>query len=146
MFRRTVSFACGPGSGWRQLTEPHQIYGDVSPDGKQIIYSYMDTGERQWRLGIARVEDGKQFESFPVPGSVTNRVTRWTPDNRGFMYINTVGGVSNIWVQRIGGGPARRLTNFSSQQIETFDLSPNRSLAVVRSHKANDAVLLIDGG
>lgn len=131
------------GNELRQLTEPHQIYPDISRDGKQVIYSYMDAG--RWRLGVANLKDGKQFQSFEVPGSVSNRLTRWMPGNRAFMYISTVGGVSNLWLHPIDGGVARPLTNFSAQEIETFDLSPARALAVVRSYTANDAVLLLDG-
>ena len=136
------------GNDLRQLTEPHQIYPDVSPDGKHVIYSYMHKeggGAGQWRLGLANLEDGRQIQSFEVPGSVTNRLTRWMTDNSGFLYISTTGGVSNVWLQPLDGGVARPVTNFSVQQIETFDLSRDRALAVVRSHKANDAVLLVDG-
>jgi Tol biopolymer transport system component len=88
------------------------------------------------------VEDGKQLESFALPASVTNRLTRWTPEGRGLIFISTVGGVSNLWLQPANGG-VLQVTDFSAQQIEAFDLSRDgRGLAVVRSHKASDAVLL----
>lgn len=130
----------------RQVTRPHQTYPDVSPDGGRIVYSYMEKtpdGAGQWRLGIAGVEDGKQLVSFALPASVTNRLTRWTPDGRGLVFISTVGGVSNLWLQPADGGDARQLTDFSAQQIEAFDLARDgRGLAVVRSLKTSDVVLL----
>ena len=136
------------GGDARQLTRPHQTYPDVSPDGGRIVYSFMDTsaaGAGRWRLGVAEAEGGRQLESFALPASVTNRLTRWTPDGRGLVFINTAGGVSNLWLQPAGGGDARQVTDFSSQQLEAFDLSRDgRGLAVVRTHRASDAVLLSD--
>ncbi|HYP01400.1 MAG TPA: winged helix-turn-helix domain-containing protein [Pyrinomonadaceae bacterium] len=130
----------------QQLTRSHQTYPDVSPDGTRLVYSFMDTSANaagQWRLGVAQVEDGKQLASFALPASVTNRLTRWTPDGRGLIFISTTGGVSNLWLQPADGARARQVTDFSSQEIETFDLSrEGRGLAVVRMHTASDAVLL----
>lgn len=137
------------GEDLRQVTAPHQTFPDVSADAKQIIYSYMDrsaSNAGQWRLGLANVEDGRQIANFALPESVINRQTRWLPNGEGVIYINTVGGVSNLWLQPINGGNARPLTNFSTLQIETFDISPDgRQVAIVRSQRTSDAVLLIEG-
>ncbi|HLL72570.1 MAG TPA: winged helix-turn-helix domain-containing protein [Pyrinomonadaceae bacterium] len=132
----------------QQLTRTHQTYPDVSPDGQRLVYSFMDTSATdagQWRLGIAGVEDGKQLASFALPASVTNRLTRWTPDGQVLIFISTVGGVSNLWLQPADGSRARQITDFSAQEIEAFDLARGgRGLAVVRTHRASDAVLLSD--
>jgi DNA-binding winged helix-turn-helix (wHTH) protein/Tol biopolymer transport system component len=132
-----------------QVTTPHQIFPDVSADGKQVIYSYMDRSASdagQWRLGLAKIEDGKQIANFTLPESVTNRLTRWMPSGVGVVYINTVGGVSNLWFQPIAGGDARPLTSFSTHEIESFDVSRDgRRVATVRTQRTSDAVLVIDG-
>lgn len=132
----------------QQITEPHNTYPDVSPDGNHIVYSYMDTAAGdvpQWRMGIAASDSGKRLRSFAVHSSVTNRVTRWTPDGRGLTYLSTVGGVSNLWLQPLDGGPARQLTKFDSLRIETFDWSRDgKAIAVIRGVRTSDVVLVRD--
>lgn len=62
----------------------------------------------------------------------------------GLTYINTVGGVSNLWLQPVGGEP-RQLTDFASHRIDYFDWSRDgRGLAVVRASETSDVVLLKD--
>ncbi|HEX5705959.1 MAG TPA: winged helix-turn-helix domain-containing protein [Pyrinomonadaceae bacterium] len=130
----------------RPLTRPHQSFPDISPDGTRLVYSYMDTSANSagaWRLGVASAADGARTDSFALPASVTNRLARWTPDGQGVVFISTVGGVSNLWLQPIAGGAPHRLTDFTTHQISAFDLARDgRTLAVVRTLRTSDAVLL----
>jgi DNA-binding winged helix-turn-helix (wHTH) protein/Tol biopolymer transport system component len=132
----------------QQLIPPHNSFPDVSPDGKQIVSSNMDPssgGAAQWRLAVSATESGKLLQSFPLPPTVTNRFTRWTPDGRGLTYIRTVGGVSNLWLQPVSGGEARQISNFGTHRIEAFDWSRDgKSLAVIRNLAMSDAVLVRD--
>src|SRR6185436_11310431 len=90
-------------------------------------------------------ETGKLLQSFPLPPTVTNRFTRWTPDGRGLTYIRTVGGVSNLWLQPVSGGEARQISNFGTHRIEAFDWSRDgKSIAVIRNLAMSDAVLVRD--
>lgn len=134
------------GSSPQPVTTPHQTFPDLSTDGKLLVYSYMDKsapGAVRWRLGIAASADGKPLASFALPSSVTNRFTRWTPDNNSLTYINTVGGVCNLWLQPVGGGEARQLTDFTSHHIEAFDWSRDGGkLAIVRTLRTSDVVML----
>lgn len=132
----------------QQINEPHNTFPDVSPDGAQIVYSYMaesSDGVKQWRLGVAAGENGKRLMSFEIPATVTNRLTRWTPDGKGLTYINTLGGVSNLWLQPAGGGAPLPITNFASHRIQTFDWSRDaKRLAIVRANRTSDVLLLRD--
>jgi DNA-binding winged helix-turn-helix (wHTH) protein/Tol biopolymer transport system component len=132
----------------QQVNEPHNTFPDVSPDGKQIVYSYMDESSgpvKQWRLGVAAGENGKRLASFAVPATVTNRLTRWTPDGQGLIYINTVGGTSNLWLQPASGGVPRAITSFTSHRIQSFDWSRDgKRLAIVRAGHISDVLLLRD--
>ena len=134
------------GGELHRVTEPHNTYPDISPDGRQVVYSFMDTSSgdaAHWRLGVAATIDGKRMQSFPLPAGVTNRLTRWTPDGRALTYIITLGGVSNLWVQMLEGGQARQISQFDSHQIETFDWSRDgKSIAVVRRARTSDVVLI----
>ena len=59
------------------------------------------------------------------------------------VYINTLGGVSNLWSQPLAGGTPRQITNFKSDRILTFAYSPDgRQLAFARGSHTSDAVLI----
>jgi len=68
-----------------------------------------------------------------------------TPDGKSVAYIVRENGVSNIWSQPIDGAKGHFLTNFNSDQITTFQFSPDgKYLAVGRSRVVSDVVLLRD--
>lgn len=55
------------------------------------------------------------------------------------------GGTDNIWVQPVDGSAMRRLTNFSFQNTNSFEWSPDgRTLAILRFNVESDVVLLRD--
>ena len=76
----------------------------VSPDGRMLAYTYLDDSERNgvavmWLDGSA---PEKRFD-------LATEVLRWAPDGKSLLYVDTEGGVSNIWSQPISGGPPSEL-------------------------------------
>jgi Tol biopolymer transport system component len=70
---------------------------------------------------------------------------RWTPDGLAVTYVNTRSGVSNIMSQPIDGSPARQVTNFTSDEIFSYDWSSvNRQLVLSRGGWASNIVLISD--
>jgi eukaryotic-like serine/threonine-protein kinase len=70
-----------------------------------------------------------------------------TPDGKSVAYIVVENGVSNVWAQPIDGSNGHWLTNFTADQISTFQFSPDgKYLAIGRSHIVSDVVLLRDSG
>jgi serine/threonine protein kinase/Tol biopolymer transport system component len=68
-----------------------------------------------------------------------------TPDGKAVAYNVVENGVGSVWAQQLDGSPGHRLTNFTSDQIRTFQFSPDgKMLAVVRMHVVSDVVLLRD--
>jgi Tol biopolymer transport system component len=68
---------------------------------------------------------------------------RWSRDSRALAYIDCVGGAANIWLRPLDGSPARRLTNFTSGQIDAFDWSHDGSqLAWITRSQVSDVVLI----
>jgi len=52
-------------------------------------------------------------------------------------------GVDNVWLQPLDGSAPFPITDFTSEQIWSFSLSPDgNSLAVLRGHFDSDIVLL----
>jgi Tol biopolymer transport system component len=90
---------------------------------------------------------------------------RWKPDGRAIIYNVTLGGVlsgvatrgsslaeggnltgvTNLWIQPLGGGPAKQLTNFTSESFFSFDWSRDgNQLVYGRGSTTSDAVLISD--
>ena len=68
-----------------------------------------------------------------------------TPDGKALAYNIVENGIGNVWEQPLDGSPGRRLTNFTSDRIRTFQFSPDgKTLAVARMHVVSDVVLLRD--
>ena len=117
----------------------------VSPDGKYVAYHYSGDKEGSDRgLAIMPIEGGDPIKQFgkSVAFAVTTP-SRWTPDGKGIAYIETRGGVSNIWVQPVDGRPAKQLTDFKANKIQWFDWSfDKRQVLYIFNTPTSDIVLI----
>jgi eukaryotic-like serine/threonine-protein kinase len=69
----------------------------------------------------------------------------FAPDGKTLLYAITENGVGNLWVQPVSGGPGRQITNFTSEQMGSYQFSPDgKSLLLHRRHSDRDIVLLRD--
>jgi eukaryotic-like serine/threonine-protein kinase len=67
------------------------------------------------------------------------------PDGKAVAYSVVENGVGNIWTQPLDGSKGHWLKTFTSDQIRSFQFSPDgKSLAVARTHVVSDVVLLRD--
>jgi len=118
----------------------------VSSDGRMIAYHYLDSDLNRWGIGVVSFPGGSRVTRFNFPPTVASRFVRWSPDRKSIAYVNSAGGVSDIWLQPISGGPAKQLTSFKAEEILAFDWSRDgRSLAFVRGVKTSDVVLIEEG-
>jgi TolB protein len=124
-----------------QLTGGVTIRPAVSPDGRLVAYYWL-TPDR-WMLAVVPLSGGKPpLQVFPLSPTHCGRTVRWSPDSRSLAYIDCNDGVSNIWIQKLDGNP-RRLTNFRSGHITTFDWSPDGTeLAWITRSQVSDVVLI----
>jgi Tol biopolymer transport system component/DNA-binding winged helix-turn-helix (wHTH) protein len=130
-----------------QLTDGTSIRPVVSPDGRLVAHYWL-TPER-WTLAVVPLEGGVPPRAYPMSSTHCGRTVRWSPDSRALAYIDCDGGVANIWLQRLDGSPPRKLTDFSSSHIETFDWSRDGTqLAWITRRQVSDVVLidLSEGG
>jgi DNA-binding winged helix-turn-helix (wHTH) protein/Tol biopolymer transport system component len=124
-----------------QISDGTTIRPVVSPDGRLVAHYWL-TPER-WALAVVPMRGGEPSKVLPLSSTHCGRTVRWSPDSRALAYIDCDGGVSNIWLQRLDGSPPRRLTNFRSGQIDTFDWSRDGSqLAWVTRSQVSDVVLI----
>src|SRR5262249_26516527 len=117
----------------------------VSPDGKSIASFYQNEKDAVFRVPIFRSTEGPPgvIEDMAQPDWY---ILHWSPDGRALTYIVTRQGVSNIWSKPIDGGPARQLTNFTTDRIFRFAWSRDgKFLACERGLIINDALLISEG-
>jgi len=129
------------------LIDQTSVWPAISPDGKLIACGYHDEqAGTPSQLAVFSIEGGRPVRLFDVPPSV-NFTTglRWTPNGPAVVYADTRDGVSNIWSRPIDGGKPAQLTNFKSDLIFRFALSPDgKRLALQRGTVTNDVVLIRD--
>jgi Tol biopolymer transport system component len=122
----------------------------ISPEGKRIMYlaspeapenPSSPSASNPYQLKVIPFDGG--VASYQVAWPVSASVARWAPAGDAVEYALTRKGVSNIWRQKLGGGPAKQITNFESGQIFDFDWSRDgRQLAVTRGSESSDVVLI----
>ncbi len=117
----------------------------ISPDGKLVAYHYLDSSfdRSRWGIGIRSLEDGKLVKRFDFPSSVTERIVKWTRDGKSIAFLNSPGGVPNIWLQPLDGGEPRPLTEFQSDSIISFNWNTDGDqLAVIRGVETSDVLMI----
>jgi eukaryotic-like serine/threonine-protein kinase len=135
------------GGGVKPLTDSTAIGGgDISPDGKQIVYRYQVIAAGQVGLfaGIISSDGGPRLASFRMPIGIVD--VRWSPDGKAIQYAITREGAGNIWEQPVSGGAPRQITHFPpGEDVRAFAWSPDgKQLAVTRGHVNSNVVVISD--
>jgi len=118
----------------------------VSPDGKML--ATVATGTQGSNTKIALFELGssappRMFDARRYSENFLGRRLEFTPDGKSVAYVGRENGVDNLWAQPLDGSAGHAITDFKSEQIWSFSLSPDgKSLAVLRGHLDSDVVLL----
>src|ERR1700674_36000 len=114
----------------------------LSPDGLWIAGVFEDP-PKHTEIAVVSVDGGELRWPFEVPeGMDWNAHLAWTPEGRGVIYSVIRGGVSNLWVAPVSGGPQTPLTDFKDGHIFSFNWSPDgRELVLARGSITDDAVL-----
>jgi eukaryotic-like serine/threonine-protein kinase len=108
----------------------------VSPDGRHLVFNTV-TKERRLPI-VCDLPDCTNPREQPF--SMIEPI--WTPDGRGFAYLNE-DDPANIWIQPIDGGSPRPLTHFTDRRITSFAWSPDgKRLAASRATILSDLVLI----
>ena len=147
---RKVSIDGGP----PQILLTREVQGpSLSPDGRLLAFFVNDQPDSQvWQLEIYDLALRSIVKRFALPDSTRpfngisftpdNRL-RWTPDGKGFAYVSSSSGASNIWIQPLNGGPFRKLTDFKEAEITSFAWSDDgRQIVLVRDTRAYVPVLV----
>ena len=128
-----------------RLTEKVATFNaTVSPDGKLIACHYRQQTNDPLRVALIPFEGGEPVRLLDISQKSAGAPgLRWTPDGRALFYVETQGGVSNIWSLPVDGGPPKQITDFKTDEIFQFDFSRDgKQLAVSRGQITNDVVLI----
>ncbi len=128
------------------LTDRLSLHPAVSPrDGTVACWYAEDPADRKWQIALLPPNGGRPLRTFSFPSTASvDSTLRWTPDGRGITYADVRGGVSNIWLQDIEGGPPRNLVRFSGERVFSLDWSPKGELIYSRGLRISDVVLITD--
>jgi Tol biopolymer transport system component len=111
----------------------------VSPDGKQIAFSYVDEVAGEWRVGVVPMDQSSPLKMV----NLDHLGVQWLPDGKGFSFLETHHGYSNVWFFPLdGGGRRHALTNFESQRIFSYAWSKDGKLAMSRGTDSSDVILI----
>ncbi len=121
-----------------QLGE-NMAWSAISPDGKLIACALRVPLPA--KLVVISIEGGSPVKVFDVQPSLPARI-RWTPDGRAVTYVARQNGISDIWSQPLDGGEPKKLTNFKSDRIFSFDWSRDNKLVISHGTAASDIVLI----
>jgi len=127
-----------------------------SPEGKRIAYVaapetpiepssspavFSPSASRPNQVKVIAFDGGALMHQFDWPASAWR--PRWAPRGDAIDYILTRNGVSNIWQQRLTGGPPKQVTHFDSGEIFDFEWSRDVSqLALTRGSESSDVILM----
>ena len=132
----------------QQLTKEQTSRPTISPDGKTVACLTRGTAaESPVLLALISVETGEIIKTFVPSGIVSSpnfpATIRWLPDGQTIAYAASTGGVSNIWTQSAAGGDAKKITDFKTDKIFSFDWSKDgKQIVYARGNLRNDLVLI----
>ena len=118
----------------------------VSPRDGSIACWYSEPGPKlAWRIGVFPPDGGRPAKIFEFPATVSvDSSLRWSRDGRAISYVDSSGGVSNIWNRPLDGSPPHPLTDFHGGEIFSFAWSRDGNLAISRGMHTSDLVLISD--
>jgi len=132
------------------LTEGPSLRPVPSPDGKWLGFWQNDgKPNSKWRLAVMSLESGKIVKTFELSTTVHvqwDTQLHWAADSLSLAYLDSKGGVENLWAQPLEGGPAKQLTNFNESHIFSFDWAPDGTLISSRGVITSDVILIADAG
>jgi len=121
----------------------HYGLSQISPDGKWVLIQDFLTR----KAVIVPAAGGPPIKTFDLDPD-WGWPRQWASDSRGFFYVRTSNGISNVWQRSLDGEETKQVTNFDSDQINTqFGVVLSRDgkqLAVVRGSTTSDIVMIKD--
>jgi Tol biopolymer transport system component len=120
----------------------------VTPDGKNVLWLEVDgTNPYEWlRMMPIAGGDAVKIRLSALSEAGSNLFVKsyaLAPDGRSILFLqHDRDGVGNIWSVTLDGKPARKISDFRSDLVFAFDVSPDGRLVIVRGSRVSDVVLI----
>jgi eukaryotic-like serine/threonine-protein kinase len=115
---------------------------DISPDGKTLAVGIEKPKEEVVKIALFELGSSSPPRMLDA-NHYTGSGLQFTLAEKCVAYVSRDNGVDNVWVQPLDGSAGHPITDFKSEKIWGFSLSPDgKSLAVLRGHYDSDVVLL----
>jgi eukaryotic-like serine/threonine-protein kinase len=115
---------------------------DISPDGKTLAIVVEASSSGAEKIALFDVGSSNLTHMLDANNNFANGL-QFTPDRKSVAYAIRENGADNLWIQPLDGSAGHAITDFKSEQIWSFSLSPDgKSLAILRGHYDSDVVLL----
>jgi eukaryotic-like serine/threonine-protein kinase len=122
----------------------------LSTDGNFLVFlaTSSDRKTPTGKLVLVSLKAGTEPQvKFIDPDRRITHFTEFAPDGKAIVYPVRENGTDNLWFHPLDGSPGRRITNFKTDVIQTFQFSlDGKTLGVMRTHTESDVVLLHDTG
>ena len=121
----------------------------ISPDGKLVAYLMWSnpgvnpppSGSKPLVLKVIPLDGGAPVHQFDWPALAGH--PRWATKGDALQYVLTKNGISNLWEQKLTGGPPKEITSFQSGLIFDFSWSwDGKQLALTRGSNSSDVILI----
>ncbi len=129
-----------------EVTDRQCVSPSISPDGKSIACFSPDAkASLRWQIAIVPFDGGPATKLIDLPATVAiDAGPKWTHDGRSIVYIDSPA-ASNLYSQPIDGGPAKALTNYKSDYIDSFNWTRDgKQLIIGRGPMVDDVVMIKD--
>ena len=115
---------------------------DISPDGKQVAYTFYDEAEKANKVGIRAIDADKPSIVFTMS---PNMILHWKKDGKFLLYQGiepNENSIWTIWQQPVAGGEPKPFLQ-ESEMIVSLSQSKDESRTVImRGNILTDAVML----
>jgi Tol biopolymer transport system component len=121
------------------LSEEHAYALSLSPDGKYLAFMTDGEDPKNNRVGVSAADGSGTVKYF---SNIINRFT-WAPDSRSLSYVvGSADRVDNLMSQAISGGEPKKLTDFKSLRLWSFEYSSDgKQIAFSQGIETSDVLL-----
>ena len=125
------------------VTTAGNVVASVGPDGALLVGTPAASTPHISDVLASRTESSVRSPLHVFTKPMGAYTLRWSPDGKGFQYLLTRKGASNVWEQPLSGGPPRRVTNFTSGVIFDFAWSrEGENLLLAKGDVTSDVILI----